>query len=320
MTEPELFPPVEPHRDGELRVSDLHTIRYQEVGPADGRPALYLHGGPGIGILPGYRRFFDPAFYRTVLPDQRGAGRSTPSAEIRENTTWDLVEDLERLRRHLGIRDWVVLGGSWGSTLALCYAIAHPESVAGLIVRGVFLGRAAEIAWLHGDAGAALVYPDEWEAFRAPVAHLPPAQTVAGYMALLTGPDEALRQSAAVSWSRWEMSMSTLVRDSAAIARLGDDPLTLAKARIECHYTHNGFFLESDDHILGNASRIAGIPCRIVQGRHDVICPTVSAFQLHRALPGSELVIVPDGAHSPMDPGMAAALVRATEDFKQRAL
>ncbi len=315
MSERGLFPAVEPDRTDDLRVSDLHTMHYQEVGRPEGRPALYLHGGPGVGILPAYRRFFDPAHYRTVLPDQRGAGQSTPSAEIRENTTWDLVEDLERLRRHLGFRDWVVMGGSWGSTLALCYAIAHPGSVAGLILRGVFLGRAAEVAWLHGG-GAARFFPDEWEKYRAPIAELPPAQGVAGYMKLLTQPDQAAHRAAAASWARWEMSMATLVPDRAAIAGLAADPTTLAKARIECHYTHNGFFFEADNHILDNAARIADIPCRIVQGRHDVICPPASAWELHKALPESEITLVPDGAHSPMDPGMAAALVQATEDFK----
>ncbi len=311
-----LFPAVEPARSGDLRVSDLHTMHYQEVGPLNGRPALYLHGGPGVGILPDYRRFFDPAHYRTVLPDQRGAGQSKPNAEIRENTTWDLIEDLERLRRHLGIEDWVVLGGSWGSTLALCYAIAHPESVAGLIVRGVFLGRAAEVAWLHDAGGAAGFFPDEWEKYRAPVADLPPAQTLAGYMKLLTQPDQAACRAAAVSWARWEMSMATLVRDMAAIEAMAGDPTILAKARIECHFTYNRFFFETDNHILDHTDQITHIPCQIVQGRHDVICPPASAWELHKALPDSRLTLVPDGAHSPLDPGMAAALVQATEDFK----
>ena len=312
-----LFPRQEPFRIDRLPVSALHTLVYEEVGNPEGRPALFLHGGPGVGILPDYRRFFDPALYRVVLPDQRGAGRSTPNAEIRDNTTWDLVEDLERLRRHLGIEDWVVMGGSWGSTLALCYAIEHPTSVAGLIVRGIFLARRAEIAWLHEGIGAALVYPDEWERFRAGAGEdVPPERVVPAYLERLTCGDPVVELAAAKAWSRWESTMATLVPDPASIAQMTADEEALSKARIECHFTANGFFMKSDNHILDNAGRIAALPCRIVQGRHDVICPTLSAWQLHKALPKSDLRIVADGSHSPLDPGMAAELVQAAKDFK----
>lgn len=311
-----LYPPLEPFRTDYLTVSDLHSIYYEEAGRPDGRPAVFLHGGPGVGILPGYRRFFDPAYYRTVLFDQRGAGRSKPHAEIRENDTWALVEDLEKLRRHLGVERWVVMGGSWGSTLALCYAIAYPESVKGLIVRGIFLGRSWEVAWLHGDGGAAKIFPDEYERFRAPVSHVPPRDTVAAYYEQLTGDDEATRLAAAKAWSRWETAMATLVTDAAAVEATMGDANALSKARLECHFTHHRFFMKSDNFILENAGRIAGIPCRIVQGRHDPICPTLSAWELHKALPNSELRIVPDGSHSPMDPGMAAEMVEGAEDFK----
>ncbi|MGH6948897.1 MAG: prolyl aminopeptidase [Kiloniellales bacterium] len=312
-----LYPSLEPFRTDYLKVSDLHSIYYEEAGRPDGRPAVFLHGGPGVGILPGYRRFFDPEHYRTVLFDQRGAGRSKPHAEIRENDTWALVEDLEKLRRHLGIERWVVMGGSWGSTLALCYAIAYPESVKGLIVRGIFLGRPWEVAWLHEDGGAAKLFPDEYERFRAQVSHVPPRDTVAAYYEQLTGGDQATRLAAAKAWSRWETSMATLVTDAAALEATQRDTNALSKARLECHFTHHRFFMKSDNFILENAGRIAETPCRIVQGRHDPICPTLSAWELHKALPKSDLRIVPDGSHSPMDPGMAAEMVQGAEDFKE---
>lgn len=312
-----LFPEIEPYRVERLQVSDLHSLVYEEVGNPEGRPALFLHGGPGVGILPGYRRFFDPAKTRLVLLDQRGAGRSTPGAEIRQNTTWDIVADLEALRRHLGIEDWIVMGGSWGSTLALCYAIEHPESVAALIIRGVFLARPFEIAWLHGPEGAAHVYPDEYQRFSTALGpDVPPERLVAAYLERMTCGDPPAELAAAKAWSRWETAMATLVPDPDSMALMTADEGALSKARIECHFTANGFFMKSDNHILDSAERIAGIPCRIVQGRHDVICPTLSAWQLHQALPKSELRIVEDGSHSPMDPGMARELVQAAEDFK----
>lgn len=311
-----LFPEIEPYGTGTLKVSTLHTIFYEEVGNPKGRPALYLHGGPGVGILPGYRRFFDPSFYRVILPDQRGAGRSTPHAELRENTTWDLVEDLERLRQHLGVESWIVMGGSWGSTLALCYAIKHPESVAGLIIRGVWLVRPIEIAWLYEGGGVSRVFPDEWEKFRAPVDAAGISGTLAGYYKLLTGSDEGAQLTAARAWSRWECAMATLVPDQSAIALTTEDLPALSKARIECFYAYKKFFMESDNYLLDNVAKISHIPCRIVQGRHDIICPTITAWQLHKALPNSDLRIVADGSHSPMDRGMAAELVQASDDFR----
>ncbi len=315
-----LYPDIEPYRTGTLQVSDLHRVFYEEAGNPDGRPALFLHGGPGVGILPGYRRFFDPEHYRIVLPDQRGAGRSTPHAELRENTTWDLIEDLETLRRTLGIENWIVMGGSWGSLLALCYAISHPTSVAGLIVRGVFLGRPSEVAWLHRAGGASRIFPDEWLRYRSAVADTDEVDTVAAYLQRLTDEDETVRTAAAKAWARWQSATMTLIPDEAAMAEIAGGKSALAIARIECTYTHNGFFLNGDNHVLENADRIAEIPCRIVQGRYDIICPTVSAWDLHAALPASELTIVPDGSHSPMEPGMAAALVGASDDFKRLGL
>ena len=311
-----LFPEIEPYSTGELRVSDLHTIFYEEVGNATGRPALFLHGGPGVGILPGYRRFFDPDFYRVVLPDQRGAGRSKPAAEIRDNTTWDLINDLEKLREHLGIEDWIVMGGSWGSLLALCYAIEHPQSVSALILRGVFLGRSSEVDWLFKGEGTAQIFPDEWERFREPIKDRPASESISAYLALLTDDDEAVSLNAARAWSRWESSIMTLLPNPETVAEMTNDRSILSKARIECQYNHNAFFLKNDNHVLENVGDIADIPCHIVQGRYDVICPMLSAWELHKALPRSELKIVPDGSHSPMDESMATALIQVSEALK----
>jgi len=309
-----LYPDIEPYDVGKLSVSDLHTIVYEEVGSSRGRPALFLHGGPGVGISPSYRRFFDPEYYRLVLVDQRGAGRSTPHADIRENTTWNIVDDLEKLRQHLGIRDWIVMGGSWGSLLALCYAIKHSSSVAGMIIRGIFLGRQSEIDWIHGPHGAAMIYPDEWEKYTAPIRNS--ADNVAAYCELLNGENEDAALDAARSWTRWEAAMMTLFPDPAAVKEMTIDQSALSIARIESFYTANNFFLESDNYVLDNACALSQIPCRIVHGRYDTICPPISAWELHKALPNSTLAIVPDGAHSPVDGGMTAELVRAADEFR----
>ena len=316
--EQSLYPRIEPYRVGELRVSDLHTIVYEEVGNPDGRPALFLHGGPGVGISPGYRRFFDPDYFRIVLVDQRGAGRSRPHAEIRENTTADIVGDLEALRQHLGIRDWIVMGGSWGSLLALCYAINHPASVAGMIIRGIFLGRRFEIDWIHGPEGAARIYPDEWEKYTALVADAP--DIVEAYCELLASEDEATRKAAAKAWTRWEASMVTLLPDPKALEQALADHSALSIARIESHFTANDFFLEDENFVLDNAAVIADIPLCIVHGRYDTICPPVSAWELHKALPHSELTLVPDGAHSPLDGGMTKALVHAADAMRDEKI
>ena len=309
-----LYPDIEPYDVGKLSVSDLHTIVYEEVGSPRGRPALFLHGGPGVGISSSYRRFFDPEYYRLVLVDQRGAGRSTPHADIRENRTWDIVDDLEKLRQHLGIRDWIVMGGSWGSLLALCYAIKYPSSVAGMIIRGIFLGRQSEIDWIHGPHGAAMIYPDEWEKYTAPIRNS--TDNVAAYCELLNGENEDAALEAARSWTRWEAAMMTLFPDPAAVKEMTRDQSALSIARIESFYTANNFFLESDNYVLDNACALSQIPCRIVHGRYDTICPPISAWELHKALPNSTLTIVPDGAHSPVDGGMTAELVRAVDEFR----
>lgn len=313
-----LYPEIEPYRIGRLKVSDLHTLTYEEVGNPNGRPALFLHGGPGVGISPAYRRFFDPAHYRIILLDQRGAGRSTPHSDIRDNTTWHIVGDLETLREHLGIKDWIVMGGSWGSLLALCYAIRHPSSVAGMIIRGIFLGRQFEIDWIHGPLGAARIYPDEWERYKAPVANAD--DNVAAYCALLNGSDETKARAAAQSWSRWEGAMNTLFPDQASLDEMLADDTALSIARIESHFTANNFFLDSPDFVLDNAAVISKIPTRIVHGRYDTICPPISAWELNKTLAAATLTLVPKGAHSPLDDGMAEAIVRAADEFRDAAL
>jgi proline iminopeptidase len=313
-----LYPPIEPYATGTLQVSERHTLFYQEAGSPEGRPGVFLHGGPGVGIHPDYRRFFDPDHYRVVLLDQRGAGRSTPHAAIEENTTWDLVEDLETLRQHLGIDDWVVMGGSWGSLLALCYAIKHPASVAGIIIRGIFLGRQSEMDWLFAPGGASNVYPEEWERFVEPVAGR--EDRVAAYHELLNQEDEAQALAAARSWSKWEGSMNALFPDPKQLSQMTNDHAALAIARLEAHYSVNNFFLPEDNHVLDNASTIAHIPCHIIQGRYDIICPPISAWELHQALPNSKLTIVPEGAHSPLDPGMATALVGAADILRNEGV
>lgn len=309
-----LYPPIEPYKISSLKVSDIHTIVYEEVGNPDGRPALFLHGGPGVGISPAYRQFFDPEHFRIILVDQRGSGRSTPHAEIKENTTNDIVADLEQIRTHLGIDDWVVMGGSWGSLLALVYAIKHPTSVAGIIIRGIFLSRPAEIEWLHGPNGAARVHPEEWERYQELVPE--GADTVATYCELLKSDDEEFRTAAGRAWSRWEFSMVNVFPDPDGLAEMLADPSAISVAHIESWYTLHNFFIESDNYVLDNVNKIAHIPTRLIHGRYDMICPPISAWELHNALPNSKLTMVPDGAHSPTDGGMTKELVAAADEFR----
>jgi len=313
-----LFPPIEPYRTGRLRVSDLHEIHYEEIGNPKGLPAVFLHGGPGAGIIADYRQFFDPAAYHVVLPDQRGAGQSTPHAELRENTTWDIVEDLEKLRNHLGIERWLVFGGSWGSLLALCYGITHPGSVSGIIIRGVCLGRKWETEWLH-QFGCSAIYPDRWDEYQSLIPESERGDMVKAYYRRLTQGTETERMRAAAAWTKWQAATMSLVPDPAAMDDFLTDKKALSIGRIECYYTLNNFFIEPDTWVLDNAAAIADTPCWIVQGRYDVICPAKSAWDLHRALPKSELRFVQLGSHTPLDPAMVDGLVRATEEFKTQA-
>lgn len=310
----ELFPPIEPYHTFSLQVSDLHSIFVEEAGNPDGKPVVFLHGGPGGGIDPVYRQYFDPALYHIILFDQRGCNRSTPHAELRENTTWDLVNDIEKIRLHLGIDRWLVFGGSWGSTLALVYAQSHPESVKGLILRGIFMLRQSELHWFYQE-GANHIYPDAWEEFLAPIPLEERSNLIKAYYARLTGPDTDERQKAARAWSIWEGSTSKLLQSEAAIDRSGDTTYAEAFSRIECHYFINRGFFKTDDHILANIDKIRHIPAVIVQGRYDVVCPIISAWDLHRRWPEAEFHIVQDAGHSMTEPGIRSLLIEKTNQF-----
>ena len=309
------YPEIEPYRTGTLQVSPIHELWFEEVGNPLGHPALFLHGGPGAGINPKHRRFFDPAYWRVLLFDQRGAGRSQPHAELAENTTDHLIADMERLRHMAEVEKWMLFGGSWGSTLALAYAIRHPERVAGMILRGVFLGRPREVRWLFQE-GASRVFPDHFEKFSSPIPPDERGDLVEAYRKRLVSEDPVERLRAAQAWSGWEASVCKLIPDENLIRESVADRQALALARLENHYCGNGLFLPTPNHILENAARLVGIRCRIVQGRYDMACPPESAWDLHRALPGSEIRIVPDAGHSATEPGLVRELVRATDDFR----
>ncbi len=312
----ELYPEIEPYRTGELKVSDLHTLYYEESGNPNGTPVIFLHGGPGAGCRPAHRQFFDPDHYRIILFDQRGSGKSTPYAEIRENTTSLLIDDIEKLRTTLAVDKWLVFGGSWGSTLALAYASQHPQRAVGLILRGIFLCRSSEVSWFY-QQGASQIYPDAWEDFLAPIPLSERHDMVSAYYARMTSEDESTRLQAAVAWSTWEARLAHLNLDPEAAASYLEDPRNaLAIARIECHYMINRAFFSSDDALLKQIkSSLVGIPCRIVQGRYDLICPMRTAWEVHKSLPGSELRIVPAAGHSAHEPGISQELVQAANDF-----
>jgi proline iminopeptidase len=312
-----LYPAVEPLRHGYLRVSDVHEIYYEECGNPAGKPAVFLHGGPGAGSDKRARQFFDPHHYRIVVFDQRGCGRSRPSASLVENTTWHLVADVERLRRHLGIERWLVFGGSWGSTLALAYAETHPERVTELVLRGIFLLRYAEIRWFY-QHGASAVFPDRWESYRDAI---PPDERddfISAYHRRLTGTDHRVALAAAKAWSVWEASTSFLYGSADTVKHWSQDNFALAVARIECHYFVNRGFMRSESQLLDDVSRIRHIPATIVQGRYDMVCPATSAWDLHRAWPEADLRVVADAGHSAFEPGNTHELVLATDRYRSR--
>jgi proline iminopeptidase len=310
-----LFPEIEPFAAGRISVDPRHTLYWEECGNPEGVPIVFLHGGPGGGCLPHHRRFFDPAFWRIVLVDQRGAGRSTPSAEIADNTTWHLVADLERLRSQRGIENWALFGGSWGSTLALAYAESFPERSTGLVLRGVFLASAGEIDWFMNGMGR--IFPEAHERFASFLPADERDDLLAGYHRRLTDPDPAVHGPAAAAWDAYESDCSTLLPRAEGSPAFENAAVALAIARIEAHYfVHNGFL--ADGELLGNAHRIEHLPCTIVQGRYDVICPPVTAHALARAWPSAELVMVPGAGHSVREPGIARALVAAVERLKTR--
>ncbi|TDU28078.1 prolyl aminopeptidase [Panacagrimonas perspica] len=308
------FIATEPFRTHRLRVSDLHELHIEECGNPQGVPAVFLHGGPGGGSEPWHREFFDPAKYRLVLFDQRGCGRSTPHAELRENGTWELVADIERIRRYLGIDQWLVFGGSWGSTLALAYAERHPEAVSAMVLRGIFLLRRAEIAWFYQE-GASWVYPDAWEHFLAPIPEAERDDMVMAYHRRLTSSDARIRSEAARAWSIWEGSTSKLLPSSDMVMRFGESRFAEAFARIECHYFVNNGFFETDNWLIENVHRIRHIPAVIVQGRYDVVCPMRSAWDLHRAWPEADFRVIADAGHAASEHGTLAQLIEATNRF-----
>lgn len=314
MSRREFYPEIEPNRTGRLRVSDLHELYWEESGNPEGKPVVFLHGGPGGGTQPAQRRFFDPKVYRIVLFDQRGCGKSTPHACLEENTTWDLVADAERIRELLGIKRWQVFGGSWGSTLALAYAQKHPERVTELVLRGIFLVRKSEIDWFY-EGGAAALFPDAWEQFVSPIPESERGSMVEAYYRRLTSKDAGERQKAAKAWSVWEASTSFLIPRPEHIEKCSGDEFAAAFARVECHYFVNGAFLETEGQLLSQIERIRHIPAVIVQGRYDSVCPMASAWDLHRAWPEAEFRVVPDAGHSAFEPGILDELVRATDRF-----
>ncbi|MDX2202468.1 MAG: prolyl aminopeptidase [Hyphomicrobiaceae bacterium] len=306
-----LYAAIEPNRHGMLEVGDGHQIYFEECGNPRGKPVVIVHGGPGGGCNPSMRRYHDPARYRIVLFDQRGCGRSRPRASLEANTTWHLVADMERLRRHLNVERWQLFGGSWGSTLALAYAETHPERVTDLILRGIFLLRQAELAWFYKE-GCNWIFPDEFNAFRD---HIPPAEQadlIAAYYRRLTDPDPDVQIAAARAWSIWEGSTVSLLQDPERVKLFGADAYAIAFARIECHYfMHKGFF-DRDDELLARLPRIRKIPCTIVHGRYDMVTPVRNAYDLARAWPEADLRIVQDAGHAMTEPGIVSELVAAT--------
>ncbi len=310
-----LYPPIEPYDSGHLAVDDHHRIYYEQCGNPQGKPVVFVHGGPGGGAGEDYRRFFDPAAYRIVLFDQRGCKRSTPYASLVDNTTWHLVEDIEAIRRKLGIERWMVFGGSWGSTLALSYAQRHPEHITELVLRGIFMLRRSELLWFYQD-GASHLFPDAWEHYLAPIPEVERGDLMSAYYRRLTSDDEQTRLAAARAWSIWEGSTSLLYPNAEKIAETGADDFAVAFARIECHYFVHGGFFEVEDQLLRDVDVIRHIPTVIVQGRYDVVCPARSAWDLYRRWPESDLVIVDDAGHSAFEPGIRSELVAATDRFR----
>lgn len=307
-----LYPPLQPYAIHALKVDETHTIYVEESGRADGHPVVFVHGGPGGGTEPWHRQFFDPQRFRIILFDQRGCGRSTPYASLQNNTTWHLVSDMEQIREHLGIDQWSVFGGSWGSTLALTYAQQHPQRVTGLVLRGIFLLRKAEIDWFYQE-GTSWIYPDAWEPYEALIPPEERGDYVSAYYRRLTSDDPKIRLEAAQVWSQWEGATSKLIPTPGAVSRFAHPSFAEAFARIECHYFVNRGFFERDDQLLANIDLIRHIPATIIQGRYDVVCPMRSAWDLHRAWPEARFVQVADAGHAASEPGILAALVAATQ-------
>ena len=310
-----LYPPIEPFAAGMLKVSERHSIYYEQSGNPQGKPVVFIHGGPGGGTNAKMRRFFDPKTYRIILFDQRGCGRSIPHACLEDNTTWDLVADMERLRAHLEIYSWQLFGGSWGSTLALAYAQSHPSQVSEMVLRGIFTLRASELQWFY-QHGASILFPDAWEAYLAPIPDTERHDLLGAYYRRLTDENKEQRLLAARAWSVWEGTTSRLTSVAADLAAFVEADFALAFARIECHYFINRGFFNSNTQLLDDAYRIRHVPAVIVQGRYDVVCPMTTAWELHRRWPEADFQIVPDAGHSAFEPGIMRKLVLATDAFR----
>ncbi len=315
MNRQDLYPPIEPYTTGMLPLDRHHTMYWEQSGNPHGVPILFLHGGPGAGATPTHRRFFDPSHYRIIVFDQRGAGRSLPLGSLQDNTRRDLVADIEALRRHLGIDRWALFGGSWGSTLALAYAEAHPEHCRGLVLRGIFLCRQPEIDWFL--YGMRTVYPEAWRAFSGFVPEAERGDILAAYFRRLIDPDPSLHMPAARAWSTYEGACSTLLPSPDTVAAFGEDRMALGLARIEAHYFQAEVIGPADD-LVAKVPRMRQLPAAIVQGRYDMVCPIVSADELARAWPEAEYIVVPDAGHSAMEPGIRSQLVAATERLKRK--
>lgn len=300
-----------------LDVGSKHRLYWEASGNPNGKPVVFLHGGPGGGTDPKQRRFFDPARYKIVLFDQRGCGKSTPHASLVDNTTWHLVGDIEALRVHLNIERWQVFGGSWGSTLALAYAQKHPERVTELVLRGIFLLRKKELDWFY-QWGTSEIFPDAWQDYLAPIPVAERGDLIAAYHRRLTGGDSQAMQDAARAWTVWEARTSFLLPKPDYVARCAADAFALAFARIECHYFVNKGFFTHEDQLLDDVAKIRHIPTVIVQGRYDVVCPAVSAWDLKQRWPEAKLIITDDSGHSAYEPANLDALVRATDVFASR--
>jgi proline iminopeptidase len=308
-----LYPEIEPNHSGWLDVGDGHELYYEECGNPRGKPVVFLHGGPGGGCSARMRRFFNPDVYRIVLFDQRGCGRSRPAASLENNTTWDLVADIEVLRAALQIKRWQVFGGSWGSTLALAYAERHPQHVTELVLRGIFLGRPQEIAWLY-QHGTGRIFPEAWQHFLRPIPAAERKDLLRAYHRRLTGDDPVEQLKAAKAWSTWEGSTSQLLPSADVVATFAADKMALEIARIECHYFVNNCFL-TDNQLIRDINKVRGIPAILVHGRYDVLCPAETAFELSRAWPEARLKIVADAGHSAFEPGITHELITATDTF-----
>lgn len=309
----ELYPPIHENRHFYLKVDDLHEIYVEECGNEEGIPVVFLHGGPGAGCELYHRQLFDPEKYRIILFDQRGCGRSHPHASLQNNTTQDLISDIEKIRNELSIDKWVVAGGSWGATLALAYAETHPEKVSGLIIRGIFLGTPKEIQWFYQE-GASQIFPDYWQDFLQPIPKAEQDNLLQAYHKRLTGDNEIARMGAAKAWAIWEARTATLLPSSSVLEHFGDPRNALSIARIEAHFFMNNNFLEGDQ-LLKNVSRLEGIPSYIIQGRYDMICPMKQAWDLHNSWNSSELIVVQGAGHAAGEMGISAALVKAGNDM-----